>query len=59
MVMAAQVARRIRARRRRPIKLLAVTGYGRETDRARAEKAGFDNYLAKPVELAELQRNLL
>jgi two-component system CheB/CheR fusion protein len=30
--------------------LVAVTGYGRDTDRLRAKEAGFDHYLKKPVE---------
>jgi signal transduction histidine kinase/ActR/RegA family two-component response regulator len=34
---------------RRP-KLLALTGYGREEDRAAAIRAGFDGHLAKPVD---------
>lgn len=32
------------------IKLIALTGYGRDTDRARALVAGFDLHLAKPAE---------
>jgi len=31
-------------------KLLALTGYGREEDRAAALKSGFDGHLAKPVD---------
>jgi CheY-like chemotaxis protein len=31
--------------------LVAVTGYGREADRQRAEAAGFAYHLVKPVEL--------
>jgi CheY-like chemotaxis protein len=34
---------------RRP-RLLALTGYGRDEDRAAALKAGFDAHLAKPVD---------
>jgi CheY-like chemotaxis protein len=30
--------------------LVAVTGYGQDTDRLRAKEAGFDHYLKKPVE---------
>jgi CheY-like chemotaxis protein len=36
-----------------------VTGYGQETDRRRAAKAGFDAHLIKPVTLSELERTLL
>jgi CheY-like chemotaxis protein len=32
------------------IRLIAVTGYGQEVDRARAEKAGFDAHLVKPAD---------
>ena len=39
-------------------RLVAVTGYGRSEDRARAMTAGFDAHLTKPVELAELHRML-
>jgi signal transduction histidine kinase len=57
-----EVARRIRegplpwARR---VKLLALTGYGQPEDRERAEKAGFDQHLLKPIEPGELQRMLM
>jgi PAS domain S-box-containing protein len=35
--------------------LIAVSGYGREEDLAKAEAAGFDNHLLKPVALDALQ----
>jgi CheY-like chemotaxis protein/anti-sigma regulatory factor (Ser/Thr protein kinase) len=38
----------------RGVKLIAVTGYGRDEDRRRAEAAGFDAHLTKPVEPAAL-----
>jgi two-component system CheB/CheR fusion protein len=38
--------------------LVAVTGYGQEEDLRRAQQAGFDQHLTKPVALAELQRLL-
>jgi CheY-like chemotaxis protein/anti-sigma regulatory factor (Ser/Thr protein kinase) len=46
-----EVARRIRARGgdARPL-LVAISGYGFDTDRRRAEEAGFDLYLVKPVD---------
>jgi signal transduction histidine kinase/DNA-binding response OmpR family regulator len=46
-----EIARRIRADERlgRPV-LIAVTGYGQETDRARTREAGFDYHLVKPVD---------
>jgi signal transduction histidine kinase len=36
--------------------LLALTGYGQATDRARGSAAGFDGHLVKPVDLAHLLR---
>lgn len=33
---------------------IALTGYGSDTDRARGDEAGFDHYLVKPADLAEL-----
>ena len=51
-----EVARRIRAASgwpRRPL-LVAITGYGQESDRLRALEAGFDIHMAKPVEPAKL-----
>lgn len=35
--------------------LVAVTGYGREEDRARTHAAGFDVHLLKPVDLDHLK----
>jgi len=34
--------------------LVALTGYGQETDRARSKKAGFAAHLVKPLEASEL-----
>jgi PAS domain S-box-containing protein len=36
------------------LRLIAVTGYGQETDRARAQDVGFDHHLIKPIELDAL-----
>ena len=38
--------------------IVALTGYGRDEDRARTREAGFDHHLVKPVELRELERLL-
>jgi PAS domain S-box-containing protein len=38
------------------MKLIAMTGYGRETDQAMAREAGFDAHLLKPVEFNELEK---
>ncbi|MGH8169220.1 MAG: ATP-binding protein [Steroidobacteraceae bacterium] len=40
------------------IRLVAVTGYGQAEDRQRALASGFDEHLAKPVDLAALERLL-
>ena len=42
----------------RHVMLVALTGYGRDTDRDLALEAGFDSHLVKPVDLAVLQRTL-
>jgi PAS domain S-box-containing protein len=40
------------------ITLIALTGYGHETDRQRAKKAGFHHHLVKPVEVKRLEEVL-
>jgi signal transduction histidine kinase/ActR/RegA family two-component response regulator len=42
----------------RDMALLAMSGYGRESDRAAALTAGFDRYFVKPVDAGELARVL-
>lgn len=41
-----------------PLTLIALTGYGRETDRQQAHEAGFDFHLTKPVALESLEELL-
>jgi signal transduction histidine kinase/CheY-like chemotaxis protein len=54
-----EVARRIRSLLGGDeIALIAMTGYGQPEDRRRALQAGFDRYLVKPVDPAELARLL-
>jgi CheY-like chemotaxis protein len=36
------------------VMLVALTGWGQPSDRARAREAGFDHHLTKPVEFEEL-----
>jgi CheY-like chemotaxis protein len=36
------------------LRLIAVTGYGQDSDRARAKQAGFDHHLVKPVTVEAL-----
>ena len=50
-----EVARRIRSSsKNEAITLIALTGYGQQSDRATAIKAGFDAHLVKPVRLEQL-----
>jgi len=46
-----EVARRLRkSKRGEPLRIIAVTGWGLEADRARSREAGFDVHLVKPVD---------
>jgi len=36
--------------------IIALTGYGQESDRQRSKEAGFDQHLVKPVDIDELDR---
>ena len=49
-----ELARRFRAELGSRIGLIALTGYGAESDARRAMEAGFDRHLTKPVDLQEL-----
>jgi CheY-like chemotaxis protein len=40
----------------KPIYVVAVTGHSQPADRQRAERAGIDLFLVKPIEVAELER---
>lgn len=54
-----EVARRIRSAPEldlRKARLIALTGYGRETDIDLAREAGFDAHLVKPCEFNELEK---
>jgi signal transduction histidine kinase/ActR/RegA family two-component response regulator len=54
-----EVARRLRAlRSKAPLRIVAVTGWGQESDRQRSREAGFDLHLVKPVDAASLARAL-
>jgi two-component system CheB/CheR fusion protein len=51
-----EVARRIRKLpNAKTMTLVALTGYGQETDKQRALSAGFDEHLTKPVKIERLQ----
>jgi two-component system, sensor histidine kinase len=50
-----RVAQTIRERHGdRPLRLYALSGYGKAEDRARALGSGFDEHLTKPVDPARL-----
>ena len=44
-----QIARILRAELDRPMRLIAMTGYGQQSDRANALAAGFDVHITKPA----------
>lgn len=48
-----ELAAKLRRSGRRP-RLVAITGWGQEEDRAKAAEAGFDHHLTKPVSLDTL-----
>jgi signal transduction histidine kinase len=50
-----EVARRIRAQEwGKGVTLVALTGWGQESDRRRSQEAGFDTHLVKPLDLDQL-----
>lgn len=49
-----ELARELRERYGAGVALIALTGYGRENDRQRAQEAGFDLHLSKPVDAEQL-----
>lgn len=51
-----EVARRLRALPELArLRLVAVTGYGQDSDRLRSLEAGFDEHLVKPVDVEQVQ----
>ena len=51
-----EVARRLRRQpQTKDVWLIAMTGYGQDSDRQRSEEAGFDHHLVKPVDSQKLQ----
>ena len=51
-----ELARRLRGSQdpSRPLRLYAVTGYGRDSDQRAAREAGFDGHFVKPIDLEML-----
>jgi signal transduction histidine kinase len=53
------VARALRARpETRDVLIVAMTGYGQDTDRERSRDAGIDHHLVKPIDPTEVRRLL-
>jgi len=50
-----EVAERLRSEHGSELKLVALTGYGREDDRQRSRDAGFDRHMTKPLEPPRLR----
>jgi CheY-like chemotaxis protein len=54
-----EVAKRIRQHALlQNVVLVAMTGYGQESDRQRAREAGFDHHLVKPTAFEQMQKIL-
>jgi CheY-like chemotaxis protein len=55
-----EVARRLRQQpQTKDAWLIAMTGYGQDTDRSRSQEAGFDHHLVKPVDAEELEQLII
>src|SRR5581483_7051327 len=54
-----EVARHLRSRSDRRLKIVAITGWGTDADRARSTDAGFDVHLVKPVAERDLRSVLI
>jgi CheY-like chemotaxis protein len=52
------LARQIRSEIGTPPYLVALTGFGQESDRTQAEQAGFDAYFRKPADWSKLEAAL-
>lgn len=51
-----EVARQVRAFPwGKEVRIVALTGWGQESDRSRSKEAGFDDHLVKPVEIAAIE----
>lgn len=50
-----EVARRLRATQAGSLIIVALTGWGQESDRQRTQGAGFDHHLVKPIDLPTLR----
>jgi signal transduction histidine kinase len=52
------VARELRARRGKAVRLVAMSGYGADQDIAQGVEAGFDAYIVKPADIDKLSDEL-
>jgi signal transduction histidine kinase/DNA-binding response OmpR family regulator len=50
-----ELARRLRVSSSRDPRLIAITGYGQESDRERSRAAGFSHHLVKPIDFSQLE----
>jgi two-component system, sensor histidine kinase len=50
------VARQLRRKLGKRIRLLALSGYGEPQDRSRSSEAGFDVHIVKPIDPSDLER---
>jgi CheY-like chemotaxis protein len=50
-----ELARRIQSEIDSPPRLVALTGFGQEADKAEAEAAGFDAYFRKPADWSAME----
>lgn len=53
-----EIARQLRSRMQRAIRIIAVTGWGADHDRARSQEAGFDRHFVKPLDEKDLVTEL-
>lgn len=55
-----ELARRLRGSppSTKPLRLIALTGYGRDTDRTQTRAAGFDYHMVKPIDIAGLDATI-
>src|SRR5205823_5296868 len=51
-----ELARRLRVGKwvKKDLRLVALTGYGQDSDRSRSAAAGFDDHLVKPIDIGRL-----
>jgi CheY-like chemotaxis protein len=53
-----ELAEQLRSKFGQAVRMIAITGYGQETDKARSHRAGFEEHLTKPVDVGKLAQLL-